>query len=277
MPFKAAERIRETSTTTGTGTYTLAGAPTGYQPCELDRREQLHAYFITDGTNWEVGIGQYLAGPDRLTRDFVLASSNAGAAVNWGAGTRTIRCGWPAWLALPRYLSKSVAGGAGTTVLTQNEQRARVLEFTGALTGNRVIEVDATPWDWIGLQQHERRLHAHVPRHRADRRRRAAGRARALLRRHRRAHDERRQRARIKVETATNKINMRTLDFDQATQQHAQFVVSMPKGWDIGTLTAKFIWLANAGTARKASSGASRRWRSRTARRSTRRSARRRR
>jgi hypothetical protein len=32
MTFKAAERIRETSTTTGTGTYTLSGPPTGYQP-----------------------------------------------------------------------------------------------------------------------------------------------------------------------------------------------------------------------------------------------------
>jgi hypothetical protein len=133
----------------GAGTYTLAGAPTGYQPVSSIGANNYMPLLRTDGTNWEVGIGQYLAGPDRLTRDAVIASSNAGAAVNWGAGTRTIRCGWPAWLALPRYLSKSVAGGAGTTVLTQNEQRAHVLEFTGALTGNRVIEVDATPWDWI--------------------------------------------------------------------------------------------------------------------------------
>jgi hypothetical protein len=83
-----------------------------------------------------------------LTRDAVLASSNGGAAVNWPAGTRQIRAGWPAWLALPRYLAKSVAGGAGTTVLTQNEQRGHVLEFTGALTGNRILEVDNTPWEW---------------------------------------------------------------------------------------------------------------------------------
>jgi hypothetical protein len=68
--------------------------------------------------------------------------------VNWAAGTRKIECGWPAWLGLPRYLTKNVAGGAGTTVLTQDEQRGHVLEFTGALTGNRIIEVDATPWGW---------------------------------------------------------------------------------------------------------------------------------
>jgi hypothetical protein len=146
--FKSAERIREISTTTGTGTYTLGGAPTGYQPVSSVAANSYGPFFITDGTNWEVIIGQYLTGPDRLTRDAVIASSNAGAAVNWGAGTRTIRGGWPAWLALPRYLTKSVAGGAGTTVLTQTEQRGHVLEFTGALTGNRIIEVDATPWEW---------------------------------------------------------------------------------------------------------------------------------
>jgi hypothetical protein len=146
--FKSAERIRETSTTTGTGTYTLGGAPTGYQPVSSIAANSYGPFFITDGTNWEVIIGQYLSGPDRLTRDAVIASSNAGAAVNWGVGTRTIRSGWPAWLATPRYLTKSVAGGAGTTVLTQNEQRGHVLEFTGALTGNRILEVDATPWDW---------------------------------------------------------------------------------------------------------------------------------
>lgn len=146
--FKSAERIRETSTTTGTGTYTLGGAPTGYQPVSSIAANSYGPFFITDGTNWEVIIGQYLSGPDRLTRDAVIASSNSGSAVNWAAGTRTIRGGWPAWLALPRYLTKSVAGGAGTTVLTQNEQRGHVLEFTGALTGNRIIEVDATPWVW---------------------------------------------------------------------------------------------------------------------------------
>jgi hypothetical protein len=148
VTFKVAERIREISTTTGTGTYTLGGAPTGYQPVSSIGASGYGPFFVTDGTGWEVIIGQYLSGPDRLTRDAVLASSNSGSAVNWGTGVRTIRCGPPAWLALPRYLAKSVAGGAGTTVLTQSEQRGAILEFTGALTGNRIIEADATPWEW---------------------------------------------------------------------------------------------------------------------------------
>ncbi len=44
------------------------------------------------------------------------------------------------------------------------------------------------------------------------------------------------------AETATNKIMLRTLDFDQSTDEFAQFMVPMPKSWDEGTVTARFIW-----------------------------------
>ncbi len=147
--FKTAPRVRETSSTTGTGTYALAGAPTGFQPFSVMGAGNLCPYFASDGVNWEEGIGTISVGPAQLARTIVLGSSNAGAAVNWGVGTRTLRCGAISGLALPRYLSKSVAGAAGTTVLTQDEQRRTVLELTGALTGARTIEVDATPWVFV--------------------------------------------------------------------------------------------------------------------------------
>lgn len=44
------------------------------------------------------------------------------------------------------------------------------------------------------------------------------------------------------VETTTNKVNLRTLDFDPATQQHAQFAIQMPKSWNLGTVTCQFLW-----------------------------------
>jgi hypothetical protein len=50
------------------------------------------------------------------------------------------------------------------------------------------------------------------------------------------------------VETTTNKIMVRSLDFDAATQQYAQFNVTMPKNWDEGTVKARFIWRAATGT-----------------------------
>lgn len=48
------------------------------------------------------------------------------------------------------------------------------------------------------------------------------------------------------AETATNKVMVETLDFDQATDEFAQFSVPMPKSWNEGTVTAKFIWTATA-------------------------------
>ena len=44
------------------------------------------------------------------------------------------------------------------------------------------------------------------------------------------------------VETATNKIMLRTLDFDTTTQEFAQFAIQMPKGWNEGTLICQFVW-----------------------------------
>jgi hypothetical protein len=50
------------------------------------------------------------------------------------------------------------------------------------------------------------------------------------------------------VELATNKVMLKGQDFDPATQEYAQFDISMPKGWDEGTVTAKFVWTASGGT-----------------------------
>jgi len=142
------DRIRETSTTTGTGSYALAGAVTGFQPFSAIGAANYAPYFATDDVNWEVGLGTYSASPDTLARTHVLASSNGDAAVDWAAGTRKLRCGWPAWFGQPRSLSKSVAGSADVT-LTALEQRRRVLILTGTLTGNISVIVDTTVWDWL--------------------------------------------------------------------------------------------------------------------------------
>jgi hypothetical protein len=48
------------------------------------------------------------------------------------------------------------------------------------------------------------------------------------------------------VELSTNKVMLKTLDFDQTTQEHAQFMIRMPKSWDFGTITAAFVWTANS-------------------------------
>jgi hypothetical protein len=147
--FKRSPRVREISATTGTGTYTLAGAPTGFLAFSDLGANNTCPYYATDGTDWEEGIGTVLTGPARLARTHVLRSSNSDAAVDWGAGNKTLRCGPSSVVDSPRVLSKSVAGGAGGTTLTADEQRRRVLVLTGVITGNRNVIVDETPWDWI--------------------------------------------------------------------------------------------------------------------------------
>ena len=92
MP-RFADRVQETTTTTGTGAYTLAGAVAGFQTFAsgFGSGNSMVGYATTDGTNWEVGKGTF-NGTTTLTRDVIRSSSNAGAAVNWGAGTKNIWC-----------------------------------------------------------------------------------------------------------------------------------------------------------------------------------------
>lgn len=45
-------------------------------------------------------------------------------------------------------------------------------------------------------------------------------------------------------ESTTNKVMLRTLDFDQSTDEFAQITIPMPKSWDEGTITVQFIWTA---------------------------------
>jgi hypothetical protein len=96
MALVLADRVQETSTTTGTGTFTLAGAVTGFQSFSAIGNGNTTYYTITDGTNWEVGIGTYTSSGTTLSRDTVLASSNSGSKVNFSAGTKTVFCDYPA-------------------------------------------------------------------------------------------------------------------------------------------------------------------------------------
>jgi hypothetical protein len=92
MPY-IADRVQETTTTTGTGALTLAGAKVGYQSfaTAFGSSSLVVGYAMTDGTDWEVGVGIF-DGTTGLTRSRVRASSNSGNAVDWGAGTKDIWC-----------------------------------------------------------------------------------------------------------------------------------------------------------------------------------------
>lgn len=92
MAYAKANRVFETTTTTGTGSLNLAGAAAGFQTFVdgIGNGNTCH-YEINNGTDWEVGIGTVTAGsPDVLSRDTVLESTNADAKVNWGSGTKNV-------------------------------------------------------------------------------------------------------------------------------------------------------------------------------------------
>ena len=99
MALVLKDRVKETTTTTGTGAITLAGAATNFQTFTsvLSNADTTY-YAIIDDTNgaFEVGLGTFASSGTTLTRTTVLESSNSGSAVNLGSGTKQVFMTYPA-------------------------------------------------------------------------------------------------------------------------------------------------------------------------------------
>lgn len=78
MALVLKDRVKETTTSTGTGTITLAGAVAGFQSFSVVGNGNTCYYAIVGPTEWEVGVGTYTSSGTTLSRDSVLESSNAG-------------------------------------------------------------------------------------------------------------------------------------------------------------------------------------------------------
>ena len=114
MAFVLADRVKETTTTTGTGTVTLLGASTGYQSFSAIGNGNTTYYTIAGqtGSEWEVGIGTYTSSGTTLARTTVISSSNSGSLVNFSAGTKDVFVTYPA-----EYTANAVGGGIGAVLL----------------------------------------------------------------------------------------------------------------------------------------------------------------
>jgi hypothetical protein len=120
MTIIVKDRVKETTTTTGTGTITLAGAVSGFQAFSVIGDGNETFYTIAGGGEFEVGIGTYTSSGTTLSRDTVLDSSNSGSLVDFAAGTKDVFVTYPA--------ERTITGGGGgigalvvnATTVTQN-------------------------------------------------------------------------------------------------------------------------------------------------------------
>ena len=138
------DRVKETSTTTGTGTLNLAGAETGYESFVSGIGTGNTTYYaieLNSAGEFEVGIGTVTdASPDTLSRTTVISSSNSDNKVDFSAGTKNVFCTLPAKRAMSP--SMTATGYVVTHASTLDEDQtvdSGVLAGPVTITGTQTI------------------------------------------------------------------------------------------------------------------------------------------
>jgi hypothetical protein len=131
MALVVADRVKETTTTIGTGTVTLLGASTGFQSFAVIGNANTTYYTIAaqTGTEWEVGVGTYTSSGTTLARTTILSSSNGGSAVSFSAGTKDVFVTYPS--------ERAIYTDAAGTNITPNT--ASVLGLVSGGTGASTV------------------------------------------------------------------------------------------------------------------------------------------
>lgn len=137
MAYVDADRVKETTTTTGTGTYDLGGAASGFRTFVAGvGTGNRCTYCVVEGATWEINEGTVTdAATDTLTRDLLLASST-GAAISWAAGSRFIFAVGAAAAQNPR--TKLLTGAHAISSTTATEVTG--LELTNVQPGTYVAQ-----------------------------------------------------------------------------------------------------------------------------------------
>jgi len=135
------DRVKETSTSTGTGTFDLDGAVTGFETFVAgiaDANTTYYAIFHQGTTEWEVGLGTVTdATPDTLARTTVITSSNSDSAVTFTAGTKDVFCTLPASKAVYLNASGAAVGAISNVVEDTTPQLGGDLD----VNGNAIVSV----------------------------------------------------------------------------------------------------------------------------------------
>jgi hypothetical protein len=117
------DRVKETSTTTGTGTFSLAGASLGFETfvAGIGNTNTTYYTIVNEDGAFEVGIGTVTdAATDTLSRDTILSSSNSDAAVDFAAGTKDVFCTLPASKAVILDSSGDIVANNGSNLTNLN-------------------------------------------------------------------------------------------------------------------------------------------------------------
>ena len=146
------DRVKETTTTTGTGTINLGGAATGFETFVAGIGNSNTTYYCIAGqgtAEFEVGIGTVTdASPDTLSRTTILSSSNSDSAVNFSAGTKDVFCTLPASKTI-REVDTALNVPTGTTAQRAGSPAAGDLRFN--TTTSKFEGYSGSAWGDIGV------------------------------------------------------------------------------------------------------------------------------
>ena len=143
MALKIADRVRETTTTTGTGTINLGGAVTNFETFAANLSNSDTTYYaIVDNTNgdFEVGLGTFATGsPNTLARTTPISSSNSNSAVNFGSGTKDVFITTPASKMAFLNASGSLISSGGTSLMEVANDTSPQLGGNLDMNGNDIV------------------------------------------------------------------------------------------------------------------------------------------
>jgi hypothetical protein len=139
------DRVKETSTTTGTGDFTLAGAVTDFESFNSGVGTGNTTYYaiVNPGQNeWEVGLGT-LSASTTLQRTTIISSSNSDAAVTFTSGSKDVFCTLPA--------SKAVVEDASSNVALPADLTVGALLKMPTNTANKILIADGTSFEEVDM------------------------------------------------------------------------------------------------------------------------------
>jgi len=155
MALVVNDRVKETSTTTGTGTFSLAGAVTGFETFVAGIGNSNTTYYAIVNTNngeFEVGLGTVTDGtPDTLARTTIISSSNSDSAVDFSSGTKNVFVTLPASKSVILDSSGNISANNGSNLTNLNADNlasgtvpdARFPATLPALNGSALTNLDA--------------------------------------------------------------------------------------------------------------------------------------